>query len=227
MGKSTLCIAIDGPSASGKSTVSRRVARALGFVYVDSGALYRGLTWAALKAGVDTTDAAAMIALLARNRWRFHVVDQALQFDIDGVNPGIELRSEPVREHVSDIAAIPEVRAFVVGRLREAADFGPLVMEGRDIGTVVFPESPCKFYLDADPEVRARRRLHDIVSLEGRGDVGMVRTSLARRDAKDRTRATAPLQIARDATVIDSTAMSVDEVVRFIVDRVRAAGVGA
>ena len=215
-------VAIDGPSASGKSTVSRRVAAELNFIYVDSGALYRGLTWQAVRAGVDTTDAAAVLALLARVEWRFYVENRVLLFALDGVTPGAELRAEPVRERVSDVAAIPGVRAFVVARLQETARFGPVVMEGRDIGTVVFPETAFKFYLDADPEERARRRLKDIVDLEGRGDVSAVRDSLARRDTKDRTRRTAPLQVAPNAVVIDSTRMSVDDVVQFIVARVRA-----
>ena len=220
-GGGNIRVAIDGPSASGKSTVSRRVAAELDFIYVDSGALYRGLTWQAVRAGVDTADAAAVLALLARVEWKFYVENRVLLFALDA-----ELRAEPVRERVSDVAAIPAVRAFIVARLQETARFGPVVMEGRDIGTVVFPETAFKFYLDADPEERARRRLKDIVDLEGRGDVSAVRDSLARRDTKDRTRMTAPLQVAPNAVVIDSTRMSVDEVVAFIVGRVRA-GAGA
>jgi cytidylate kinase len=141
----------------------------------------------------------------------------AVVYSIDGLEPGDALRSEPVRESVSDVAAIPDVRAFIVERLRETARYGDLVMEGRDIGTVVFPDTPYKFYLDADPEERARRRLKEIVSLEGLGDVETVRQSLQRRDSKDRTRATAPLQVAPEARILDSTALTVAEVVAIIV----------
>lgn len=219
-----ICIAIDGPSASGKSTVARRVAAALGFVYVDSGAMYRGLTWYALRQGVNTAEPEHVVAALAATQWTFEVVDGALKYRICGHDPGEAVREAPVREHVSEVAAIPEVRSFLVERFREAVKFGPLVMEGRDIGTVVFPESPFKFYLDADPEVRARRRLQDIVQLEGQGDVRDVRDSLARRDQRDRSRATAPLQIALNAVVIDSSSMNVDQVVAFILEQVRNAG---
>lgn len=214
-------VAIDGPSASGKSTVSRYVARALGFIYVDSGMFYRTLTWKAVVEGVAAGDAPAAIDLMRRCRWETAVVDGAVRLRLDGVDPGVAIRSEPVRERVSEIAAIPEVRSFIVARLRETAALGPLVMEGRDIGTVVFPDSPWKFYLDADPEERARRRARELEQMEGHADTAAVRDSLARRDQRDRTRKDAPLQIALHATVIDSTSMSIDDVARRIAARVR------
>ncbi len=217
-------VAIDGPSASGKSTVARAVARALGALYVDSGAVYRGVTWQALRTGADPRRPESVLAALERSRWRFFVEEGAVVFRVDGERPGRALRSEAVREAVSDVAAVPGVRAFVAARLREARRFGPLVMEGRDIGTVVFPATPHAFYLDADPSERARRRLRDIVSLEGRGDASSVRDSLARRDLKDRTRPAAPLQVAPRAVVIDSTALGVDAVVERIVRAVRGEG---
>ncbi|MBP7276419.1 MAG: (d)CMP kinase, partial [Kiritimatiellae bacterium] len=211
-GKPSPCIAIDGPSASGKSTVAREVARELGWIYVDSGALYRALTWHALERGVNPKDAADVVQLLQNTGWSFRVEQGALCYTIDGRDPGEAIRGGPVRENVSYIAAMPEVRAFIVDRLRETTSFGPVVMEGRDIGTVVFPRTPWKFYLDADPEVRARRRLKDIVQLEGGGDVREVSASLHRRDTLDRSRATAPLQVAADADVIDSSGMTAREV---------------
>ncbi len=216
-------VAIDGPSASGKSTVSRSVARALGFVYVDSGMFYRTLTWKAVGEGVAPGDAPAVIDLMRRCRWETSVADGVVRLSLDGVDPGVAIRSEPVRERVSEIAAIPEVRAFIVARLRDTAALGSLVMEGRDIGTVVFPDSPWKFYLDADPEERARRRARELEQMEGHADTAVVRDSLARRDQRDRTRKDAPLQIALHATVIDSTSMSADEVSALIASRVRAA----
>lgn len=219
-----VCIAIDGPSASGKSTVARRVAGELGFFYVDSGALYRGITWMALEMGVDCGSPDAVVMMLSCIRCEHRIAGRSIGFALDGREPGAAIRSEAVAAGVSEIAAIPAVRAFVVDRLRECARYGSLVMEGRDIGTVVFPETPFKFYLDADPEERARRRLHDRASGEGHGDAAAVRDSLARRDRRDSTRASAPLQIALNARVIDSTRLSIDEVVRVVTEAVRSGG---
>jgi cytidylate kinase len=217
-------IAVDGPSASGKSTVARCVARELGRVYVDSGALYRLVTWQALRHGVDVRNAEALMLVLAGSRWSSRLAGGAVVFTVDDVDPGAELRGEAVREAVSDVAAVAAVRAFVVERLRETTRFGPVVMEGRDIGTVVFPDAPHKFYLDADPGERARRRLGDIERMEGRADAAEVRRSLERRDAKDRGRREAPLQIALHARVIDSTRLGIEEVVARIVAAVREGG---
>ncbi len=217
-----IVVAIDGPSASGKSTVAREAARRLGFVYVDSGMYYRAMTWKALREGVAPTDAPAVEALMLRCRWETDLVDGAVRLRLDGMCPSSDLRSAAVRENVSEVAAQPAVRRFIVARLRETLAYGPLVMEGRDIGSVVFPNAPFKFYLDADPNERARRRAHDIAHLEGRADEREVLESLERRDQRDRTRREAPLQIALGAVVIDTTRMSVDEVADEIVRRVRA-----
>lgn len=215
-----LIVAIDGPSASGKSTVSREAARKLNIMYVDSGALYRGMTWKAVREGVDVKDAEAVIELMNRSRWDFFVEDLVLKFTVDDVDPTDHLRSEPVRERVADIAVIPEVRVFMVERLRDTAQFGDLAMEGRDIGSVVFPDAPFKYYLDADPEERARRRHKELLETEGKGDVNQVLSSLTRRDTIDRTRKTAPLQIPLGAKVINTTGMTIDEVVDQIVREV-------
>lgn len=220
-------IAIDGPSASGKSTVARESARALGFNYVDSGALYRGITWKCLRERVDVEDAAAVIELMGRIKLEFFVEEHAVKFLIDGEDPGAQVRSVPVQERVSDVAAIPEIRQTLVRLLRETVRFGHLVMEGRDIGTVVFPDTPFKFYLDADPEERARRRHQEMLQSASDTTVDNVLDSLRRRDRKDTTRKAAPLQIALGAHVIDSTTMEVPEVVKLVVAQVRAAGLQA
>ena len=214
-------VAIDGPSASGKSTVSRRVAAELGWCYVDSGALYRGLTWKALRESVDTGRPEDLIALVPQLALEFSEVQRVLHFTINGEDPGLQLRSEPVQEAVSDVAAVPEVRAFIVAELRRLTAFGSLVMEGRDIGSVVFPATPFKFYLDADPWERARRRAQELAQAEGYSDVSRVADSLARRDRKDAGRKTAPLQIPLGAQVINSTALSIGQVVALIVAAVR------
>ncbi len=217
-----MIVAIDGPSASGKSTVSREAAKNLKIMYVDSGALYRGMTWKAVREGVDVKDAEAVIGLMNETNWDFFIEDLVLKFTIDDEDPTDHLRSEPVRERVADIAVIPEVRVFMVDRLRETADFGDLVMEGRDIGSVVFPDATFKYYLDADPEERARRRHKELLATEGKGDVEQVMSSLKRRDTIDSTRKTAPLQIPLGAKVINTTGMTIEEVVDQIVDEVDA-----
>lgn len=223
--QANITIAIDGPSASGKSTVSRRVAEELGFIYVDSGSLYRGMTWKMLREGIPVTNTEAVIERMSTTQWVFLIRDNVVGFRIDDEDPGMDIRSEPVRENVSDVAAIPEVRAFIVERLREMVEFGPIVMEGRDIGTVVFPETPYKYYLDADPEERARRRTKDLEVSEGCGDVDKVLDSLNRRDQKDTNRKTAPLQIALGAAVIDTTHMDFEDVVNSILKDLCAFGI--
>lgn len=215
-----LVIAIDGPSASGKSTVSREVAKALAFIYVDSGSLYRGMTWKAVQSGVDVRDAEAVVRMMNDSTWDFFIEERTLFFHIDGVDPRDFIRKEAVRERVSDVAAIPEVRSFIVARLRDMRDFGSIVMEGRDIGSVVFPETNWKYYLDADPEERARRRFKELQVSESGACVQSVKDSLARRDHKDTTRATAPLQIALGAKVVNTTHMGIDDVVKLIVSEV-------
>lgn len=220
-------VAIDGPAASGKSTVSREVARALGWTYVDSGALYRGVTWKALRSGVSARDAAAVRRLLESARWEFPLREGAVRFTVDGEDPGEAIRGPDVREAVSDFAALPAVRAFVSEQLRAMRRYAPLVMEGRDIGTVVFPDADFKFYLDADPAERARRRARDLEAQEGSADLAAVRASLERRDAKDSTRREAPLRIAPDARVIDTTGLTIEQVVARIVSAVRAGADGA
>jgi len=225
--KNAIVIAIDGPSASGKSTVARLAAQRLGFNYVDSGSFYRGITWKALHEGLDTSDAEQVKALIHRIDFQCFLRDGAVQFSIDGEEPGDQIRSQPVQEHVSDIAAVPEVRTYLVGMLRDTVRLGSLAMEGRDIGTVVFPDSPFKYYLDANPEERARRRYNELAEKAGYNNVTEVYDSLARRDYKDTTRKAAPLQIALGAKVIDSTGMVAEQVVDMIIEDIRLAGVQA
>ena len=224
MNKEGIIVAVDGPSASGKSTVSRRVAQAMGFLYVDSGAMYRGITWKCVKEGIDAKDTQEVTNLLIRIRMELVVRDQAVTYLIDGEDPGQEIRGEAVRERVADIAAQQPVRVYIVSKLREMAKFGNLVMEGRDIGSVVFPDTPFKYYLDADPEERARRRHAELQKTEG-ADIEKIAQSLKNRDKKDSSRATSPLQIALGAKIINSTGMGIEQVVGVILDALRAAGI--
>ncbi len=216
-------IAIDGPAASGKSTVARRVAEATGALYVDSGALYRAVAWKVLDTGTDPQDIDGVAVIVPAIRMRFFVDGHAVGFSIDDQTPGLALRTERVNQAVSPVAANPVVRERVTGWLRDMTALGGLVMEGRDIGTVVFPKAPFKFYLDASPAVRAQRRHAEMTEAEAL-TVDAVGASLSRRDQIDSRRATAPLATAVDAIIVDSSGMKVDEVVAFVLDTVRKGG---
>jgi len=217
-------IAIDGPAASGKSTVARNVAKELCWIYVDSGSIYRGVTWWALEQGVNVENADELKQLLDSTHWEFSVNENIMQFQIEGVNPGQQIRSQAVADHVSHVAQVPEVRQYIVEQIRSMKQFGNLVVEGRDIGSVVFPNTELKFYLDADPDERARRRAVEFTEQgESDDDVHLVKTALQKRDEMDTTRSTAPLQIPLGATVINSTALSIEEVSSIIIDAQSAA----
>ena len=198
-------IAIDGPAGSGKSTIAKLLAERLGLEYLDTGAMYRGVAFAALRRGVDPADAEP-VARIARD------VDLQVTADatrVDGVDASIEIRGPEVTRAVSIVAANPDVRSEMVSRQREwvrQRDGG--VLEGRDIGTVVFPDAALKVYLTASPEVRAARRSQEVTDL----DYHTVAADLARRDALDQGRESDPLRSADDATVVDTTGRTIDEV---------------
>ena len=208
-----LVIAIDGPAASGKSSVARALARRLGFVYVNTGAMYRALTWLAVSKGVPTADAGRVHQLLHFTSIVCSVTDGQSTILLDGLDPEPHLVSDEVNANVSAIATIPEVRRVLVAKQRAYARDHDIVMEGRDIGSAVFPETPYKFYVDASPEVRARRR-----AAQGLTD------SVATRDKVDSTRRTSPLIIAEDAHVIDSSNLTVDGVAGEIIGRLKLKG---
>jgi len=202
-------IAIDGPAGSGKSTVARALAKHLGLKYLDTGAMYRAVAFAVLRAGGDPDDAEFTSATA-----RLFDLDIGLdRVMVDGVDATVEIRGPEVSRAVSAVAANPEVRKELVSRQREwAVRQGGGVLEGRDIGTVVFPDAELKVYLTADPEVRARRRAKEVTDL----DYEQVAADIARRDALDTTRAADPLVEAADATVVDTTGLDIDEVVATI-----------
>jgi cytidylate kinase len=212
---------VDGPAASGKSTVARKLAAQLGYRYVDSGALYRGIAWKVLELGRDTSRPAAVLETLGAMKVDFFEADGAVRYRIDGYEPRAEIRTERVSGAVSSVAAMPEVRTAVTQWLRDMIRFGSLVMEGRDIGTVVFPRAEKKFYLDASPEERARRRHAELTPSGEAADVSGVMSSLQSRDRKDSGRTTAPLRIAGDAQVVDTTGLTIDQVVAEIAKRAR------
>ncbi len=195
-----MVVAIDGPAASGKSSVARTLAHRLGYSYVNSGALYRSATWFVLEGGLEARAAAVAAA-------------HAFAAEVE---PDASLFEGRINAHVSAVSSVPEVRAILTERLRALADASPgVVMEGRDIGSAVFPHTPYKFYIDASPEVRAQRRA--VQTGPGSDD-------LLARDRTDSTRRTAPLVVAEDAHMIDSSRLTIDGVVGEIIGRLKLKG---
>lgn len=226
----TLVIALDGPSGSGKSTVARLLARRLGWRYVDTGATYRAATLAALRAGADLTDPASVAAAVTRARIAVSTDPDVLSTTLDGDDVSAVIRGVEVTGAVSAVSAVPEVRARMVALQRELAGTAGAVLEGRDIGTAVFPEAPVKVFLDARPGVRAGRRAGDAdtgVTATGGDVVGRVAADLARRDRLDSSRTASPLQAADDAVHLDSSSLDADQVVERVLELVSGAGLPA
>ena len=220
MSAATLIIAVDGPSASGKSTISRMVAQRLGCNYVDTGAMYRAVTWKVLEEQLDAGNAAQVIALLPRIKIDFEIVNNEARMLIDGVFPGPAIREPRVAEKVSLVASLPEVRRVLVDQQRSLTRFGGLVMEGRDIGSVVFPDTPHKFYIDANASERAKRRQQDFAAMKIAASTEGVAQALAQRDKLDSSRAVAPLQVAPGATVVDNSTNTPEQTVQIILDTI-------
>jgi cytidylate kinase len=205
-----IVIAIDGTSASGKSTNAKLVAKALDFVYVDTGAMYRTLAWYCLQHQVDVNDEKAVAAACRKWKTSLECVDGQVHLKVDGYYPAREIRTSEVSAAVPHVAAVPKVRAWMKKKQRECIQFGSLVMEGRDIGTNVFPETDFKYYLDAHLEERSRRR-----AAEG------VQENLAARDQRDSQRASAPLMIALGARVINNSQMTAEQTSGMILTDIR------
>jgi cytidylate kinase len=205
-----IVIAIDGTSASGKSTTSKQVAAALGYIYVDTGAMYRTLAWYCLQQKMDVQNANAVAAVCRKWKTSLECVDNEVHLLVDGYFPAREIRTAETSAAVAQVAAVPKVRDWMKKKQRECISFGNLVMEGRDIGTNVFPETDYKFFLDASLAERSKRR-----AAEG------VQENLAARDKRDSQRAAAPLMIALGAKVINNSGMTVEENSRLIVEEVR------
>jgi cytidylate kinase len=221
-----MIIAIDGPAASGKSTVAKALAERLGFGYLDTGAMYRAIAYRALEAGANVDDEEAVSQIARSERIRFEddpSTGLRTRVFVDAEDVTRAIRTPAVDHAVSPVARLPKVREAMVAQQRELGASGDVVVEGRDIGTVVFPNAEVKVFLTASADERARRREIDLV---GTGHVvarDAVRDALERRDTIDSTRESSPLAIADDAQIVDTTGMSIDEVVGRISDLVESA----
>jgi cytidylate kinase len=206
-------IAIDGPAASGKSSVAQELARWLDFVYVNSGAMYRAVTWHVLQCKIGPDDAEAIAQRLESTAIVCDLVNGESRILIEGQDPSEFLRDDQVNQSVSLVSSVPKVREILVAKMRAYAEAQDVVMEGRDIGSVVFPETPYKFYIDASPDVRSHRR-----AAQGQHD------QIAARDRADSSRRNSPLIIAEDALVIDSSNLTIEGVVGEIIGRLKLKG---
>lgn len=217
-----LVIAIDGPSGSGKSSTSRGVAARLGLRYLDTGAMFRAVTWWMLDHGVDVHDPEAVAARAGEPLVESGTDPLTPTISVDGVDVSVEIRSDAVNAAVSPVSAVPAVRARLLELQRAVAAEGDIVVEGRDIGSVVLPDAPVKVYLTADPAARAARRALE----EGGSDLAATEASLLQRDVIDSTRATAPLVQADGAAHLDTTAYTLDEVIDQVVALAEAVAAG-
>lgn len=207
-----MVIAIDGPGGAGKSTVSRALASRLGFAYVDTGAMYRVIGVFAAERGISVDDESALAELCDATRIDFVERDGRGVVEVEGRDLSAAIRTAEAAQHASRYSTVPAVRERLVARQRELGAAGDVVMEGRDIGTVVFPEAQLKVYLDASPRERARRRAAELGRASA-GEIDRMAREIAERDERDRSRAHSPLRPAEDAILVDSTDLPVDRVV--------------
>ncbi len=216
-------IAIDGPAASGKSTAARNLASALGIPYINTGSLYRAIAWKAQKNGIPLQDEDALKNMLANTAVRYAEQEKGKNPDIeiDGIFPGAELRAAEVAAGASAVAKIPFVRRWTMGIQRATAEKSMIVMEGRDIGTAVFPDAKYKFFLTASPLVRAQRRFAQDDEIPEGATVESIAAEIAARDKQDSERAVAPLKQAEDAILVDSSDMTQEEVLQKLISLVK------
>ncbi|MGH9574618.1 MAG: (d)CMP kinase [Candidatus Acidiferrales bacterium] len=218
-----LIVAIDGPVGSGKSTLARRVAAMLGYIYIDTGAMYRAVALKSMRDNIACDDASAeMLVALARSaRIDLRATDGCQQVLLDGEDVTAAIRTPQVAQAASKVAVNPGVRHVLVAEQRRAGEAGGVVMEGRDIGTVVFPDAQLKIFLTASPEIRAERRWREHQQKGDQIDLARTLDEIHERDRRDRERTTSPLAQAEDAVLVDSTAMEPEEVARLVVMLVR------
>jgi CMP/dCMP kinase len=211
-----LRVALDGPAGAGKSTVAKRVAKALGLTYVDTGAMYRAITWKALQEYTEPTDETALTALANQVRIDFKLTAEGQDVFLDGVDITEAIRTREVTSNVSAVSAVPGVRDAMVSIQRDLATRTGVVMDGRDIGTVVLPHADVKIWLTASVEARAQRRYQEMVDKGITVDFEQLKQDIQRRDELDSGRAHSPMKKAEDAVIVDTTGLSIEEVIERI-----------
>jgi len=221
MEKSTIIVAVDGPSGAGKSTIGKMLARTLKALYIDTGAMYRAVALAALEAGIDTAEQEAVAQVARRSRIALQGEPAKLRVMLDDRDVTDLIRTDEVTRASSVISAIPEVRRILVERQREMGREGSVVMDGRDIGTVVFPQADFKFFLTAKPEKRALRRFEEESERSSGASYRATLEDIIVRDERDSTRSHSPLTPAPDAILIDSTDLSIDQVLERMLEEIR------
>jgi CMP/dCMP kinase len=214
-------IAIDGPAGAGKSTLAKRVADELSYLYIDTGAMYRAATWIALEHNCDLNNHEAVIELLSKSVIELIPDGKGVRVIADGTDVSLPIRSHTVTRSVSTISAIAGVRKIMVQKQRGLSTAGGVVMDGRDIGTVVLPDSELKIFLTASPEVRAQRRLKDMVEIGQIADLDTIIRDIKQRDHVDSTRTASPLKQADDAILIDTDNYTLDQVCQIVLDLCR------
>ena len=217
-----ISVAIDGPSGAGKSTLARKSASILGYLYVDTGAIYRTVALSAVRAGIDPKDASALIPTLEGLDIRLEYAADGLQhMYLNGEDVSEAIRVHEISQHASTVSAIPEVRAFLLELQRELARTNNVIMDGRDIGTVVLPDAQVKIFLTASPESRARRRHLELQQRGQDTDFDTVLRDIIKRDEQDSNRPIAPLRQAEDAVLLDTTHLNLEQSLQAILDNIR------